>query len=284
MGSLAIDETSSSDDALNEYIFSDFTEFVNHSLKPTKLDDETQTINAKSCDLGIKAKKVKSAKSKEPTEGPKPTQLGWYPPWWKTFLDDAKAECHAQHAIKNAFPDSVKDLPLLVTKALTTSLIEWLEAGNEVEAGIWPDHKADMAKLAAAIIFFYTGLYCIAHRRPDIFQEELPLQALASVCAVYTCVFDGLVKNGSGKYFPKFPGKDYSSVYFSMIVELKNVMKDAYHGPKLIQQLLEWAAEGWQGAFFQNKWRSSLIKSMQGAVLQTQQQGHINALSFVGPA
>ncbi|KAG2361273.1 hypothetical protein BDR07DRAFT_1377330 [Suillus spraguei] len=194
---------------------------------------ETQTINAKSCDSGIKAKKVKSAKSKEPTEGPKPTQLSWYPPWWKTFLDDAKAECHAQHAIKNAFPDSVKDLPLLVTKALTTSLVEWLEAGNEVEAGIWPDHKADMAKLLYEDLSTWrSDLKKIAisiapFMRPDIFQEELPLQALAS----YTCVFDGLVKNGSGKYFPKFPGKDYSSVYFSMIVELKNVMKDAYHGP-----------------------------------------------------
>ncbi|KAG1899093.1 uncharacterized protein F5891DRAFT_1189907 [Suillus fuscotomentosus] len=61
----------------------------------------------------------------------------------------------------------------------------------------------------------------------------------------YNCVFDGLVKNGSGKYFPKFTAKDYSSVYCSMVVELKNVMKDAYHGPKLTRQLHEWAAEGW---------------------------------------
>lgn len=145
------------------YVLSDFKEFTNHFLKPTKPDSvlqrhhkknghpclpdpamldlicrqETQPINAKSHDSGIKAKKVKLAKSKESTEGPKLTQLGWYPPWWKTFLEEAKAECHAQHAIENAFPDSIKDLPLSVTKALTMSLVEWLEAGNEVEVGMF---------------------------------------------------------------------------------------------------------------------------------------------------
>ncbi|KAG1730974.1 uncharacterized protein EDB91DRAFT_1252409 [Suillus paluster] len=217
----------------------------------------------------------------------------------QTFLEEAKSECRAQHAIENAFPDAIKDLPLSVTEALSMSLIKWLEAGNEVEAGIWPDHKADMAKLlyedlstwhsdlkkiaistapsmynlipsadvlpqactawvanaatellddsvflcdsvdelgktnntahpalkAAAIAFFYTGSYCITHRRPDIFKEELPLESLALVCAAYNCVFDGLVKNGSGKYFPKFTAKDYSSIYLLMVAELKKIMK-----------------------------------------------------------
>ncbi|KAG2115110.1 uncharacterized protein F5147DRAFT_769572 [Suillus discolor] len=318
MGSLAADETSSSNDAMNEPTQPD--DVLQHHHKknghphlpdPTILDlihcQETQAINAKSHNSGVKAKKVKSAKPKEPTEGPKPTQLGWYPPWWKTFLEEAKAECHAQHAIENAFLDSVKDLPLSVTEALMTSLVEWLEAGNEVEVGIWPDHKANMAKLvnlstwrsdlkkiaisimpsmynlipsaevppqahtawvenaaaelldkslflcnsvdelwitnnaahpalqAATITFFYTGSYHITHRRPDIFKQELPLQSLALVCTVYNCVFDGLVKNGSGKYFLKFTTKDYSAVYLTMVAELKNVLKDAYHGPRLTQ-------------------------------------------------
>ncbi|KAG1845930.1 hypothetical protein C8R48DRAFT_677960 [Suillus tomentosus] len=95
------------------------------------------------------------------------------------------------------------------------------------------NNAAHPALKAAAITFFYTGSYHIAHRRPDIFKEELPLQSLA-LC---NCVFDRLVKNGSGKYFPKFTAKDYSSVCCSMVVELKNVMKDVYHGPKLTRQL-----------------------------------------------
>ncbi|KAG1790853.1 uncharacterized protein HD556DRAFT_1310389 [Suillus plorans] len=133
MGSLAVDEISSSDDAMNEPTKPDDVLQRHHKKNgrphlpdPAMLDlicrQETQPINAKSHDSGVKANKVKLAKSKESTEGPKPTQLGWYPPRWKTFLEEAKAECHAQHAIENAFPDSIKDLPLSVTEALTTSL------------------------------------------------------------------------------------------------------------------------------------------------------------------
>ncbi|KAG1732614.1 uncharacterized protein EDB91DRAFT_1251662 [Suillus paluster] len=302
LGLLAVDKTSNSNDVMDGPTKPEDVLQGHHKKNgcpclpdPTMLDliwhQETQATNAKSHDSGVKAKKVKSSKSKEPTEGPKPTQLSWYPSQWKTFLEEAKSECHAQYAIENAFPDAIKDLPLSVTEALSMSLVKWLEAGNEVEAGIWPDHKADMAKLlyedlstwcsdlkkiaistsalhncwmtvflrnsvdelgktnnaahpalkAAAIAFFYTGSYCIAHRRPNIFKEELPLESLA----FYNCVFDGLVKNGSGKYFPKFTTKDYSSVYLSMVAELKKIMKHVYHGPKLTQQLCEWAAEGW---------------------------------------
>ncbi|KAG2738820.1 hypothetical protein P692DRAFT_20882270 [Suillus brevipes Sb2] len=37
-------------------------------------------------------------------DGPKPTQLAWYGPRWKCFLEDAKGECRAQHALENPFP------------------------------------------------------------------------------------------------------------------------------------------------------------------------------------
>ncbi|KAG0691594.1 hypothetical protein DFH29DRAFT_1010693 [Suillus ampliporus] len=65
----------------------------------------------------------------------------------RPFLEDAKGDCHAQHAIENAFPTLADDLPISVTEALTSSLVEWLEGGKQVEAGLWPDHKPDMAKL-----------------------------------------------------------------------------------------------------------------------------------------
>ncbi|KAG1817266.1 uncharacterized protein BJ212DRAFT_1480496 [Suillus subaureus] len=321
IGSLTVDKTSSSSSSSSN-IMSEPTKLEDvlqshhkkngcpHLPDPEMLDlihcQETQATNTKLRNSGIKAK-VKSAKSKAPTEGPKLTQLSWYPPQWKTFLEEAKSECHVQHAIENAFLDAVKDLPLSVTEALMSSLVEWLEAGNEVEVGIWPEHKANMAKLlyedlstwhsnlkkiaisimpsmynlippaevppqactawvenaaselldksfflhdsvddlgktnntahpalkAAAVAFFYTGSYRITHRRPNVFKEELPLESLALVCAVYNCIFDRLIKNGSGKYFPKFTAKDYSSVYFSMVAKLKNIMKHKYHGPKL---------------------------------------------------
>ncbi|KAG2109534.1 hypothetical protein DEU56DRAFT_920304 [Suillus clintonianus] len=132
---------------------------VNHHKKngrprlpnPELLDllrsSDTKDIEAKSTESKIPATTVKSSRSKESPEGPKPTQLGWYPPRWKTFLEDAKGDCRAQHAIENAFPTLADDLPISVTEALTSSLVEWLEGGKQVEAGLWPDHKPDMAKL-----------------------------------------------------------------------------------------------------------------------------------------
>ncbi|KAG2337595.1 hypothetical protein BDR05DRAFT_952529 [Suillus weaverae] len=73
------------------------------------------------------------------------------------------------------------------------------------------NNAAHPALKAADIAFFYTGSYHIAHRRPDIFKEDLPLESLA----LYHCIFDGLVKNSSGKYFPKFTAKDYSCLFLN---------------------------------------------------------------------
>ncbi|KAG1792882.1 uncharacterized protein HD556DRAFT_1443965 [Suillus plorans] len=64
----------------------------------------------------------------------------------------------------------------------------------------------------ATILFFYTGSYCIACRRPEVFHEQLPLECLALVCTVFNCVLDGLVKNGNGKLYPKFSAKEYKSI------------------------------------------------------------------------
>ncbi|KAG0695456.1 hypothetical protein DFH29DRAFT_880027 [Suillus ampliporus] len=107
---------------------------------------------------------------------------------------------------------------------------------------------AHPALLEGTILFFYTGSYHIAHRRPAIFRKEVPLKCLALVCTVFHCVFQGLKKNSSGKCYSKFTSKEYESIYHSMLGLLDDVMKDPYHGPKLVQQLREWARIGWAEA------------------------------------
>ncbi|KAG2754116.1 hypothetical protein P692DRAFT_20721326, partial [Suillus brevipes Sb2] len=97
----------------------------------------------------------------------------------------------------------------------------------------------------AAILFLYTGSYRIARRRPDIFRKEIPLTCLALICTMFNCVFDGLVKNGNGKSFPKFTAKEYEPIYKAMLKLLQDVMDDPYHGPRLVQQLRAWAEAGW---------------------------------------
>ncbi|KAG2109552.1 uncharacterized protein F5147DRAFT_772860 [Suillus discolor] len=98
----------------------------------------TDDIANKSSDTKVK---TESGQAKEPGDGPKAMQLGWYGPRWKRFLEDTKGEYCAQHAIENPFPKLVKDLTGSVNEVLMASLVEWLEEG------IWPDHKHDMAKL-----------------------------------------------------------------------------------------------------------------------------------------
>ncbi|KAG1847694.1 hypothetical protein DFJ58DRAFT_730105 [Suillus subalutaceus] len=276
--------------------------------------------SSKSKDTNVK---TTSAKVKESGDGPRATQLGWYGPRWKNFLEVTKSECRAQHAIENPFPKLAKDLTCSINEILMASLVEWLEGGQQVEEGIWPDRKHDMAKLLyedlstwrsdlkktvasivpsmydlippshvppqqraawveeaatellkdaiflrngvdengktenashpvlreASISFFYTGSYRVARRRPEVFQKSLLLECLALVCTAVNCVLDGFAKNGSGKSFPKFTAKEYSSLYTAMLTNLESIMRDPYHGPKLARQLRSWAAAGWQGVF-----------------------------------
>ncbi|KAG2343826.1 hypothetical protein BDR05DRAFT_999732 [Suillus weaverae] len=93
--------------------------------------------------------------------------------------------------------------------------------------------------LQAIVLLSYTGAHHVAHRQPAVFRKEVPLKCLALVCTV------GLKKNGNSKSYSKFTSKEYESVYHSMLALLNDVMKDPYHGPKLVQQLREWAKIGW---------------------------------------
>ncbi|KAG1733316.1 hypothetical protein EDB19DRAFT_1831031 [Suillus lakei] len=104
---------------------------------------------------------------------------------------------------------------------------------------------AHPALLEAIILFFYTGSYHIAHRRPAIFRKEVPLKCLALVCTAFNCIFQGLEKNGNGKFYLKFTAKEYESIYLWLLGLLSDVMSDPYHSPKLVQQLREWAKIGW---------------------------------------
>ncbi|KAG1837764.1 hypothetical protein F4604DRAFT_1942036 [Suillus subluteus] len=257
-------------------------------------------------------------------DGPRPTQLAWYGPQWKCFLEDAKGECRAQHALENPFPVLVADLPSSVSEVLVSVLIAWDRDGKQFEAGIWPQQKSNMARLlyddlatwrsdlkksavslapqsyslippasvpiherakwvehtAAAllevslflrfgldeygktrnfvhpalhdivIVFFYTGPYRIARKRPDIFQNQLPTSCLALVGAAYNCILDGLAKNGNGKYYPMFSAREYGPIYSKMNQMLKEILRDPYHGPKLLMQLQEWAEAGWRECCF----------------------------------
>ncbi|KAG0699467.1 hypothetical protein DFH29DRAFT_1001983 [Suillus ampliporus] len=224
-------------------------------------------------------------------DGPKSTQLAWYGPHWKHFLKEAKGECHALHALENAFLKLVPDLSTTITESLSASLVEWLKDCNQVEADVWPAHKPDMARLLCddlstwnsnlqkIVITITPSLYGL------ILPDNLPIQehtnwveataanlldksaylhdrkdelgktrnfAHPALCEAtilflyFNCILNGLKKNGNGKSYPDFSLKDYLPIY-NRILELFNdkLMKDPYHGPKLMWQLHKWAEAGW---------------------------------------
>lgn len=59
------------------------------------------------------------------------------------------------------------------------------------------------------------------------------------------CVLDGYTLNGTEDASPKFSAKAYSSIYYGLITLIEVILGDAYHGPRLADQLARWAREGW---------------------------------------
>ncbi|KAG2122773.1 hypothetical protein DEU56DRAFT_917668 [Suillus clintonianus] len=104
---------------------------------------------------------------------------------------------------------------------------------------------ANPALREAVVIFYYTGSYRLARRRPDLFRKRLPITCLALVSAAFDCVLLGFSTNGTGKTFPKFTVKEYGQIYKEMMTMIESILLDPYHGPKLIEQLEDWAAYGW---------------------------------------
>jgi len=79
----------------------------------------------------------RTKKSKGSDSSPRPDQLAWYRPCWKSFLEEAKGlgECRRQHAIENPFPSLVKGMPGTISEVLLSILVVWDKNGRQFEAG-----------------------------------------------------------------------------------------------------------------------------------------------------
>ncbi|KAG1854227.1 hypothetical protein F4604DRAFT_1932829 [Suillus subluteus] len=169
----------------------------------------------------------------------KPTQLGWYKSGWKSFLEEAKGECYTVHTLDNLFLNLIEDLPHSITEVLMSLKTKWERIEKQVKSSVWPAQQSNMARL------LYDDL--------ATWQSELKKVVISLVLrmldlvppAEFNCVLLGLSKNGSSKTFPKFTAKEYEPIYNEMMEMIQLILKDRYHGPKLIKQLEEWAAYGW---------------------------------------
>ncbi|KAG2053496.1 hypothetical protein BDR06DRAFT_972284 [Suillus hirtellus] len=91
-------------------------------------------------------KPLKNKKSRSSHDGPTPDQLS-------CFLEDAKIECLAQHALENPFPTLVKNLSGTITEVLIAVLVVWDTDSKQFEAGVWPEQKFNMTQLSVLKLY-----------------------------------------------------------------------------------------------------------------------------------
>ncbi|KAG2366829.1 hypothetical protein BDR07DRAFT_1479840 [Suillus spraguei] len=78
------------------------------------------------------------------------------------------------------------------------------------------------------------GLISLSNIPP---QEHASCVEAAAAELKFVCIFDDLIKDGSRNSFPKFTAKEYGPTYRSALKSLHDIMRDPYHGPKLVKQL-----------------------------------------------
>ncbi|KAG1819013.1 uncharacterized protein BJ212DRAFT_1479142 [Suillus subaureus] len=98
-------------------------------------------VQQEQSDTQSKAKKSKGS------DGPRPDQLAWYGPHWKSFLKEAKGECRRQHALENPFPPLVKEMLGTISEVLLSVLVAWDKNGRQFKAGVWPEQQYNMTQL-----------------------------------------------------------------------------------------------------------------------------------------
>ncbi|KAG1756965.1 hypothetical protein EDB19DRAFT_1822171 [Suillus lakei] len=224
-------------------------EFQYSRDKSDQVAEKTLAVGSDSGDDGstmdreIASQKQKAVVGSESDdEGPKATQLGWYSPRWKSFLEDAKS-C-SQPLSSNGLKMVNKLTPLYDDLATWRSDLKKIAISITPSTyGLSPPDDIPVQERAAWVQAAAVELLDNA-----IFRKEVPLKCLALVCTAFNCVFQGLEKNSNGKFFLKFTAKEYESVYLWLLGLLGDVMSDPYHGPKLVQQLHEWAKIGWAEA------------------------------------
>ncbi|KAG1854493.1 hypothetical protein DFJ58DRAFT_914057 [Suillus subalutaceus] len=239
--------------------------------QPRLPDPETlQLLNqvAESVDQVQRRSKSKNPKG---SDGPRPDQLAWYGPRWKSFLEEAKGECRGQHALENPFPPLVKEMPGTISEVLLSVLVAWDKNGRQFEAGtVWPEQqynmtrllyddlstwRSDLKKLAISIAPLSYSLLpppsvppqqratWVENAAKNLLQGGLYLRF--GIDENFHCVFDGLEKNVMVTFIRIFSSKEYSPIYRKMLDIIKNTLKDEYHGPRLSAPTSRMGEAGW---------------------------------------
>ena len=93
-----------------------------------------------------------------------PTQIGFYPPKWKDFLEECKVETRAYAAISDPWPHRRQLLNGFILDTINMTILKWKREEQLVEKGYYPKYKKAMGELVRianihALITHYFQLF-----------------------------------------------------------------------------------------------------------------------------
>ncbi|KAH7904199.1 hypothetical protein BJ138DRAFT_1240155 [Hygrophoropsis aurantiaca] len=78
---------------------------------------------------------------------PDPTQLGFYPPRMRDFIDGCKIEMRTYAATTDPFPKRSTALSSIIPQIIKLMIVTWRQRNKTVEKGFYPEYKDEIAIL-----------------------------------------------------------------------------------------------------------------------------------------
>ncbi|KAH7918500.1 hypothetical protein BV22DRAFT_1134545 [Leucogyrophana mollusca] len=88
---------------------------------------------------------------------PTPHHLRFYPPTWKTFLEECKVEVRAYAAINNAFSKKKEAIRGFVNEVINMMIVSYNNSSKRVDEGYYPMYRGRMAELLFADLPSWRG-------------------------------------------------------------------------------------------------------------------------------
>ena len=98
-------------------------------------------------DQGIKPRSKHYSKTPKDANSSLPTQVGFYPPKWKDFIEECKIEIQTYAAIRDPWPRRREMLNGFILDTITMVVSKWSREERLVERGYYPEYKNAMGEL-----------------------------------------------------------------------------------------------------------------------------------------
>ena len=98
-------------------------------------------------DSSIKLRNKRYSKTPKSAHSASPTQVGFYPPKWKDFLEECKVETRTYAAINDPWPHRRQLLNGFILDTINMSILRWKREERSVERGYYLKYKKAMGEL-----------------------------------------------------------------------------------------------------------------------------------------